>query len=231
MNSFDQPIISFYNQAAQRCPTFDKLVIIASDSDLLKGAVVLAAVWCAWFYRSTEQHRHRAQLFSGIVGALIALFVARLLAFALPLRLRPLLDPALHFRPPSGLPDQSNWTTWSSFPSDHATLFFALTLGVFRVSRKGGIALFLYVLVFICLPRMYVGIHYPSDILAGIAIGFGAVALLGINKINAIWTKPLFLLLERRPGFFYAMFFLLSFQIATLFWDVRMLLSRFGFSV
>jgi undecaprenyl-diphosphatase len=231
MNSFDQRIIFFFNQAAQRCPGFDNLVVIASDSDLVKGGIVLTAVWWAWFSRSNEQHRQRAQLMAAIASALIALFVARVLAFALPLRLRPILDPALHFRPPSGLPDQSNWTTWSSFPSDHAALFFALTIGVFRVSRKGGIALFFYVILFICLPRMYVGIHYPTDILAGLAIGFGAFALLGIEKINRLWTRPIFVLLEKKPGFFYALFFVLSFQIATLFWDIRVLLSHFGFSV
>jgi len=132
---------------------------------------------------------------------------------------------------PLTLPDQSNWTTWSSFPSDHAALFFALGLGVWHVSRKGGIALLLYILLFICLPRLYVGIHYPSDILAGAILAYWAVALLGARKINEIWTKPLFLLLERSPGFFYAMFFLLTFQIATLFWDIRTLLSSFGLSV
>src|SRR5216684_2616246 len=221
MNAFDQPIVFFLNQAAQRWPSFDNLVVIASDSDLVKGGIVVAVVWWAWFYSSSEQHRYRVHLLTGIIGALLALFVARVLAFALPLRLRPLLDPALHFRPPSGLPDQSNWTTWSSFPSDHAALFFALGLGVWHVSRKGGIALLLYILLFICLPRLYVGIHYPSDILAGAILAYWAVALLGARKINEIWTKPLFLLLERSPGFFYAMFFLLTFQIATLFWDIR----------
>lgn len=231
MTTFDHSILFFLNQFAQRWPDFDNLVVILTNTDLLKGGIVMTVVWCAWFYRSSEQHRLRAQLLAAIVGALIALFIARVMAFALPLRTRPILDPALHFEPPSGLPDQSNWTTWSSFPSDHAALFFALTLGVFRVSRKGGIILLAYVLLFICLPRIYVGIHYPTDILAGLAIGFGASALLGIEKFNEVWTKPLFLLLERRPGLFYALLFFLSFQIATLFWDIRILLSNFGFSV
>jgi undecaprenyl-diphosphatase len=231
MTNVDHAILFFLNQFAQRWPGFDNLVVMLSESDLLKGGIVVAAVWCAWFYRSNEQHKFRAQLLAAIAGALVALFIARMLAFALPLRMRPILDPALHFRPPSGLPDQSNWTTWSSFPSDHAALFFALTLGVFRVSRKGGIILFVYVLIFICLPRMYVGIHYPTDILAGLAIGFAASALLAIERINRLWTTPVFAFLERKPALFYALFFFLSFQIATLFWDIRVLLGNLGFSV
>jgi undecaprenyl-diphosphatase len=231
MTNLDRAILFFLNQYAQRWPDFDNVVVTLTDSDLLKGGIVVAAFWCAWFYRSGDQRQSRAQLFAAMAGSLIALLVARILAFALPLRMRPILDPALHFQPPLGLPDQSNWTTWSSFPSDHAALFFALALGVFRVSRKGGFILFAYVLIFICLPRMYVGIHYPSDILGSLAIGFAAVALLGTQKISGLWTKPLFIFLDRKPGLFYALFFVLSFQIATLFWDIRVFLSNLGFSV
>src|ERR1700738_593317 len=127
LNDFDLAFLSFINQWSQRWPAFDAFVVVVSNSDLVKGGVIIAAVWAAWFCRNkSDQQQNRAFLLSGIFGALIALLVARVLAAELPLRTRPLLAPALHFRPPSGLPDQSNWTIWSSFPSDHAALFFSL---------------------------------------------------------------------------------------------------------
>ena len=229
MNFFDHALIVFLNQWSQRWPEFDRLVVIASNSDLLKGGTVVAAVWGAWFYDSSDQQKHRRYLLSAIFGSLVALFVARVLAAVLPLRIRPLLDYALHFRPPKGLPDQSNWTIWSSFPSDHAALFFALALGVFYVSKKWGAVLFAYITVAICLPRIYIGIHYPTDILSGGALGLAVVALLAIPKFAAVWTRPILLVLERRPVLFYILFFLLTFQIATLFWDFRVVLSHYGF--
>ena len=128
------------------------------------------------------------------------------------------------------MPDQSNWTTWSSFPSDHAALFFALALGVFYVSKKSGVVLFAYITVVVCLPRIYAGIHYPTDFLGGGALGLAAVALLALPKLAAVWTRPILFLVERRPVLFYTIFFLVTFQIATLFWDIRVVLNHFGFS-
>jgi undecaprenyl-diphosphatase len=231
LNDFDLVLLSFINQWSQRWREFDAIVVMVSDSDLVKGGVVIAAVWGAWFCRTkNDQPQNRAYLLSGIFGALLALFFARLLAAELPLRTRPLLAPTLHFRPPFGLRDQSNWTIWSSFPSDHAALFFSLALGVFYVSKKWGAVLFAYVVFVICFPRMYVGIHYPTDILGGAALAFSAVTFLSLDPLRAKWARPILLFHERRPGLFYLLFFLITFQIATLFWDIRILLSHFGFA-
>ena len=58
-----------------------------------------------------------------------------------------------------------------SFPSGHASLFFALSFFLFFFSRKvGGLMLFLSFLVGVF--RVVSGVHYPSDILGGIILGF-----------------------------------------------------------
>lgn len=147
------------------------------------------------------------------------------------MRIRLVLDPQLHFRAPTGLPEQSNWTSWSSFPSDHAALFFALATGVWWVWRKGGTALFLYVAAIICLPRIYLGIHYPTDILAGAVLGLGSAAFLSNKVIRARVGEPILSWGERHPVPFYFVLALLLFQIATLFWDIRVALSLFDVSV
>jgi undecaprenyl-diphosphatase len=231
MNVFDQAIMSFVNRAAQASPSFDQFVIFLSNSDLVKGGAVVAVVWAAWFRQGGDQRKNRAFLLSAVLGSLGALFMARVLAYWAPMRLRPLLDPQLHFRPPSWLPVQSNWTSWSSFPSDHAALFFALAAGVWWGWRKGGTALLFYVAAIICLPRLYVGIHYPTDILAGAAIGVGFVALLSNRAVRSVFAEPILRWGERHPAAFYFAFSLLIFQIATLFWDIRVALSLFDVSV
>ena len=74
---------------------------------------------------------------------------------------RPLIDehPALA-RAPSKL----------SFPSAHATSSFAAATAMARV--QPGARAPLYVLAgSICLSRPFLGMHYPSDVLAGIALG------------------------------------------------------------
>ena len=61
-----------------------------------------------------------------------------------------------------------------SFPSGHSTASIAAS-AVFLVCmpKKFGIPTFILG-IFICFTRLYIGIHYPTDVLAGILIGFVA---------------------------------------------------------
>ncbi|MFH8370025.1 bifunctional phosphatase PAP2/diacylglycerol kinase family protein [Streptomyces sp. NPDC018031] len=66
------------------------------------------------------------------------------------------------------------WT--SSFPSGHAASAAAFATGVALESSRYG-ALVAPVAAGVAASRVYVGVHYPSDVLAGIALGAGAAAL------------------------------------------------------
>ncbi len=72
----------------------------------------------------------------------------------------------------------------SSFPSDHATGAFAIATAMFF----GGAALgwpYLVVAVLIAVARVAVGVHWPTDVLAGAVIGT-AVALLLLRYRSVI---------------------------------------------
>ncbi len=58
----------------------------------------------------------------------------------------------------------------SSFPSGHMTFFFALALVVWYVNRTWG-AWYLVLSSIVGVARIYVGVHWPLDILGGAAIG------------------------------------------------------------
>lgn len=230
MNSIDAAFSALLNHGAQRWPAFDQAIVFLSNSDLAKGGVLVGALWAFWFYPRGDRERNRSLLLAAVFASLITLFAARVVAFCFPLRVRPLLSPELHLNPPIGLPAQSNWTSWSSFPSDHAALFVALAAGVWLVSRRAGTALLAYVALFICLPRIYIGIHYASDVLAGAGLGAVLVSLCAWEPLRRRCFVPVVRWGERHPTLFYFGFFLLTFQIATLFWDVRVALSLCGFS-
>lgn len=100
------------------------------------------------------------------------MLIARVMALTLPMRLRPIHEETLAFLPPHGMEKATlEFEGWSSFPSDHAFLFFALGTGFLFVSRKAGILALAYTTLFIAFPRMYLGLHYPTDILVGGLIG------------------------------------------------------------
>lgn len=67
-----------------------------------------------------------------------------------------------------------------SFPSGHAALFFALALAVFKFDKLWG-KWFLAAAFAISLARIFVGIHYPSDILGGFAIAL--ISFLIIDRL------------------------------------------------
>lgn len=57
-----------------------------------------------------------------------------------------------------------------SFPSDHTVVAGALTLGLFFVHR--GLAVVAMVLaILLAFARIYVGAHYPADVVGGLLIG------------------------------------------------------------
>lgn len=60
--------------------------------------------------------------------------------------------------------------TSASFPSGHATFFFALAMAVMFFNRRAG-WWFLATAFLMGVARVYAGVHYPSDILGGALIG------------------------------------------------------------
>lgn len=57
-----------------------------------------------------------------------------------------------------------------SFPSDHSALAFAIAVSVYLIHKKAGFV-FLLAAVFVALGRVFVGVHYLSDVLIGAIIG------------------------------------------------------------
>jgi undecaprenyl-diphosphatase len=228
MNAFDVDVVLFLNRFAHRSWVFDNFISQVLQNDFFKSGVITALLWWAWFRTPEEEGRRREIVISGLFAAFVALVAARILALTLPFRVRPLHESSIHFVLPYSL-DQDTLIHWSSFPSDHAALFFALATTLFFVSRGLGIFAYLYVIFVICFTRVYLGYHYPSDILAGALLGMAAAFVCKIRAIRKAVARPAIHWLHRDPASFYTSFFLVTFLIATIFDPIRHL-ARFVIS-
>lgn len=83
-----------------------------------------------------------------------------------------------------GLPPLTGTTTGLSFPSAHAATSFA---GALAYKRLGLPAVPLYTLAGgLGLSRLYLAVHYPSDILAGAVLGSAMAAALTSKPVRAL---------------------------------------------
>lgn len=73
-----------------------------------------------------------------------------------------------------------------AFPSGHMTFYFALAFSVFLFNKKWGWR-FLGAAFLIGLARIYVGVHWPLDIISGALIGIFSVLI--IKKIIPAFDK------------------------------------------
>lgn len=133
------------------------------------GLVIFAALLLAgwWMARSRP---------AGVMAAALLAPVSTLLAVAVN---QPIIRHVAESRPyvvhPSALVLVSK-TADPSFPSDHAAMAGAVAAGLFLVSWRLGLAATVCALT-MAFVRVYVGVHYPQDVLAGLGVG-AAVALL-----------------------------------------------------
>jgi len=231
-SAIDVSIVVWLNQWVGRSARLDQFFYFVSDCDLLRGGVLATVYWYCLFRGSASRpaiglDRRRVQLLGTLLLVAPALFLTRLLAHVLPFSVRPFASPALHLSWPAygrcgGLP------LWSSFPSDHAVMFVAVAAGLFFYrGKRTGLLAFGYVVALILFPRLYLGYHWPIDILAGAVLGVLTAAVFFVPAVVSLLERIVDACMRWSYGTFMALLFLLTYEVATMYTDTRLIVHQF----
>jgi undecaprenyl-diphosphatase len=148
----------------------DPVTVYMKAAELLfAGALVAVLLFAGRRHVAGRRAAVAAGLSAGL-ALLVAQFVARLAD-----RPRPFVSD------PGGVHLFARHVADAGFPSDHATAAFAVAVAVTLRDRRWGAAALVAATV-LAVGRVGIGVHYPSDVLAGAALG--AVAAL------ALWAPP-----------------------------------------
>lgn len=75
----------------------------------------------------------------------------------------------------------------NSFPSDHASVAFAVAFAVLAFHRRLGLVLLLGAAA-VAIDRIFVGVHYPIDVTASLFVGLGsALAVTTVGRPYVSW--------------------------------------------
>lgn len=229
IDAWDERIVLLLNQFAAKSPVFDGIVYDLADTSFLQGGLFMAYFWWAWLRTDGPVTRRRHEIVISIASAIMAAVISRIMQVTLPFHTRPLHTASLHFVLPLGVnPQTLNY--WNSLPSDHAAIYFALATAIWYQNRALGSAAMVWTMVFGLVPRIYLGYHYPSDILAGSIVG---IVIMVLTWHFAPRTKMVDRMLaweQSHRAIFYPIAFLLTYEVAILFFDVRHL-AKDGFDL
>lgn len=150
------------NGLAGRIPALDGLMRLLVNDYFPTTAMTLLLV-ALWFEGRTQSQRERNQ--RAVLRALVAMLVANIL-----LKLCNLA----HFRPRPFAGHEVNLLFYrpsdSSFPSNPATVGFSLATAVWLSNLRASAVLFCLAASW-AFARIYCGVHYPSDVVAGALLG------------------------------------------------------------
>lgn len=164
----DHQLFQFINSLAGRWQFLDWLGIFCAKYLIYVIFIIVIAWWLDLHRTKPSTHwplegRKKWLVFGHLsLSVGLALLANQLLAL-IRFRVRPFMDMQINKLINKPFSEKS-------FPSDHTSFAFAMAVVVFCYNKKLGIVLLILSLL-VGLSRIYVGVHYPLDILGGIVVG------------------------------------------------------------
>jgi len=158
IQSLDYEAFHVINNLASSLSWLNPIIIFFAEYAIFALAVLMILLWVA------KPHMRKT-----LIAAFIAFVLAAILAkisgqfFSHP---QPFANPDL-----APVHQLISKKIGNAFPSDHTAAAFAVCVTLFIGSKAKGKFLYIILALLMGISRIWVGVHYPSDVLAGILIG------------------------------------------------------------
>ncbi|MEU7556252.1 phosphatase PAP2 family protein [Streptomyces sp. NPDC044571] len=172
--NLDVSLLYDINGLARHAPAGADRAVDLLGSYGIPLALVLLVLWC-WRGARRQDEAAAVESFAALVWAPLA----AALALLVNVPLRAFVGRPRPFLAHSGLEvlEPGHGQNDFSFVSGHATLAMALGVGLFLAHRRLGlVGIGLAVAEGVC--RVYPGVHYPTDVIGGFALGTAVVLVL-----------------------------------------------------
>lgn len=176
--SLDRVVFLFVNNLLHT-PVNHAIALFFSGIGVWGIVWILIGIWLFW----RVEKKNRLFFLPLGIGLLGSWFFAEILLKNLIKRARPFVDLSVTV--------VGGEASGYSFPSSHATTAFAMAVILSNFQPKLR-TLFFFLALCVSLSRVYMGVHYPSDIIAGavVGIGIGSVSLRLVSRVKTKTKKP-----------------------------------------
>ena len=176
ITSFDYHWEHIINASAGHYPLLNDVgIVLAKYAPEIWAAIFLLM----WFWPPLRQTRSRRAVVYAVAAGALALVVNVLISHVAPYRPRPFVVE------PHTVHALITHARDNSFPSDHAAGSFGFAIGLMYAGASDGILALLLALA-VAWARVFVGVHWPTDVIAGGVVGvvIGLLVLAGHRYLD-----------------------------------------------
>ncbi len=229
--SWDISTVLFFNQFCGKSIFLDTLGLIFLSVDALRTAILVAliiGIWnCGKIKNDTSANKRVISILLSIVLTLGIIEIMNALIDS-P---RPIVTYESQLNSPILTKDtkplwKDGWVRnpkHGSFPSDTVALLATMAIGLFMWNKLVGGFAIVFVIIAGIVPRLYFGLHYPSDMILGFLIPYFSTLVLDKIKLGERISHKVLDFEKRFPFLFGFLGFYLFYVISEKFILIRKL--------